>query len=131
MAEVIALSLAVLAAIFIGYPFYQARTRQIAFDSNSKLEDFEARKNELYTAIKDIDFDYQMGKLSEEDYQELRQKYKAEAVELLKRIDAMRQSRKKRRKGKAAKAGVRFCSQCGAQVGKNDRFCSECGAKLQ
>ena len=131
MAEVIALSLAVLAAIFIGYPLYQSRNRQVAFDLNHKLEDFEARKTEIYAAIKDIDFDYQMGKLSDEDYQEMRQKYKAEAVELLKRTDAMRRGRSKRRKSKGVKAGMSFCSNCGASIGKNDRFCSECGSKVQ
>ncbi len=127
MIEIIAISLAIVAAIYISYPFFQSRQKRISFDLNHRAEELEARKAQIYAAIKDIDFDYQMGKLSEEDYQELRSQYKAEAVQLLKQMDQLKRPRGKKHKAKAAQA---FCAQCGARVNPNDRFCANCGAPL-
>ena len=102
----------------------------MAFDVNHRIEDLEAKKIEVYKAIKDIEFDYEMGKLSREDYEELRSQYKAEAVNILKQMDQVRPGQR-RRAGKApARAGQRFCTQCGSPVHAQDRFCSNCGAAL-
>ncbi|HSC35488.1 MAG TPA: zinc-ribbon domain-containing protein, partial [Thermodesulfobacteriota bacterium] len=46
-------------------------------------------KDSLLTAIKDIEFDYGLGKLSREDFEELHGKYRAEAAGLLKEIDSL------------------------------------------
>jgi hypothetical protein len=43
-------------------------------------------KEDVYEAIKEMDFDYGMGKISENDYQELRSQYKTKAVEILKEL---------------------------------------------
>ena len=40
-------------------------------------------------ANKEMDFDFEMGKISEEDNQELKSEYKAKAVEILKRLDTV------------------------------------------
>lgn len=45
-------------------------------------------KSALFTALAEIEFDYKMGKMSEEDYQELKQKYKPEAVALLQKEES-------------------------------------------
>ena len=39
-------------------------------------------------SLKDLDFDFETGKLSKEDYQGLRKKYEAETIDVLKQIDA-------------------------------------------
>ncbi|WP_227762944.1 hypothetical protein [Zhaonella formicivorans] len=44
----------------------------------------EREKESVFTALAEIEFDYQMGKLSEEDYNFLQQKYKRQAVDILK-----------------------------------------------
>lgn len=126
----IAVVLAVAAAIFIGYPFYQSRKQKFSFESNHRAEELENRKAEIYAAIKDIEFDYQMGKLSEEDYLELREQYKSQAVDLLKKIDVEEQG-KQRRMGKKVKAAeIKFCVDCGMPVLGGDRFCTNCGTRL-
>ncbi len=131
MIELVAIALAILAAVYIGYPFYQARFRPFRFEANHRAEDLETRKAEIYAAIKDIEFDYQMGKLSEEDYTQLRNQYKAEAVQILKQLDAIAGAGVKPGKRKKAASAAAFCSNCGAPVRKSDRFCTECGASLQ
>ncbi|MCA9743063.1 MAG: zinc-ribbon domain-containing protein [Deferribacteres bacterium] len=127
MALVIAVVLSLVVIAYIGYPFYQSRQKRISFEVNHRAEELDTRKSEIYSAIKDIEFDYQMGKLSEEDYQELRGQYRAQAVALLKEIDEV-QGVPTSKKSKSS--NIKFCSQCGTPVSKGDQFCAECGADL-
>lgn len=55
--------------------------------SPGALETLTSRKEEVYGALKDIELDYRMGKLSWEDYEELRAAYRQKALCLLKAID--------------------------------------------
>lgn len=127
MALAIAVVFSLLAIAYIGYPFYQSRRKKISFELNHRAEELESRKTEIYAAIKDIEFDYQMGKLSEEDYKELKQQYRLEAVDLLKEIDKAEGIRPGNHGSPTA---VKFCSQCGVPASKSDHFCASCGAKL-
>ncbi len=60
----------------------------LATDVNPLKELYEQREA-IYTAIRELDFDYQTGKIAEEDYRPLRDRYVAQGVEVLKRIDAL------------------------------------------
>lgn len=131
MFEIVGICVAILAALFIGYPFFKPRNKEIAFELNHQAEDLLARKDEIYAAIKDIDFDYQMGKLSDDDYQTLRQQYKTDAISLLKKIDLMQGVGKGRHHHKGAAASGRFCAKCGEPATKDARFCARCGSALQ
>ncbi len=82
------------AAAFIALPFFKRRLNEEkpqgvnSIDPiEEKLREFNSEKESLYSALKEIDFDYYTGKLSKEDYDELEKKYKAEAVFILKEID--------------------------------------------
>ena len=48
-----------------------------------RINALQNQKESLYSAIRDIDFDYGLGKLSKEDYEELRLKYRVEAASVL------------------------------------------------
>lgn len=52
------------------------------------------QKEQTYVAIKELDFDYNMDKLSKEDYKDLSQTYKQEAVAILQKIDALSADKK-------------------------------------
>lgn len=52
-----------------------------------QIAEWEKQKADAYSAIKEAEFDRQMGKLSEEDYRFIREKYEARAVEALARLD--------------------------------------------
>ncbi len=52
---------------------------------------WEKQKTDAYAAIKEAEFDLQMGKLTQEDYQLLRDKYEARALEALAQLDRMRE----------------------------------------
>ena len=46
------------------------------------------QKDTLYTAIRDLEFDFQTGKVDQKDYAELRQQLEWEAVQILRLLDA-------------------------------------------
>jgi type II secretory pathway component PulM len=55
----------------------------------ARRDDLEAAKEAKYREIRDAELDYQTGKLSETDWRALDRSLRAEAVELLKRLDAV------------------------------------------
>ncbi len=94
METILALAIALLAALFISAPFFLRRGRAGGEEyfpdpRAEKAKDLGSRKDSLLTAIKDIEFDYGLGKLSREDFEELHGKYRAEAAGLLKEIDSL------------------------------------------
>ena len=94
MEIILALAIALLAAIFISIPFFfRSETKDGAEyfpdPAVEKVRELNSRKDSLLTAIKDIEFDYGLGKLSRADFEELHGKYRAEAASLLKEIDGL------------------------------------------
>jgi hypothetical protein len=91
---ILALVIALLAALFISMPFFFKRKtaggdEYFPDPRAEKSKELGSRKDSLLTAIKDIEFDYGLGKLSREDYEELHGKYRSEAAGLLKEIDSL------------------------------------------
>jgi hypothetical protein len=124
--------LTLLISFFIVSPIIIARNRKsgnLPARSNHHAGELIDRKETIYASIKEIEFDYEMGKLSEEDFQELRRQYKNEAVNLLKKIDQTQSKTSKSAKHKKGKA-VNYCSNCGNAVAASDKFCSSCGTNL-
>lgn len=60
-----------------------------AFKRN--LYDLERKKDLIISEILDIDFDYGLGKLNRQDYNEIKYKYKLKAAEILKQIDKIKE----------------------------------------
>jgi hypothetical protein len=82
------LALAVAVAVYIAAPF-TARPREIAAPEESSRERLLAERNTVLTAIRDLDFDFQTGKLLEVDYRTVREKYAVRGVAILKELDAL------------------------------------------
>jgi hypothetical protein len=55
----------------------------------ARRDDLEAAKEAKYREIRDAELDYRTGKLSEADWRALDRTLRAEAVGLLKRLDAL------------------------------------------
>jgi hypothetical protein len=53
----------------------------------AELAELEAAKEAKYREIRDAELDYKTGKLSDQDWRSLDRTLRAEAVELLKRLD--------------------------------------------
>ena len=52
-------------------------------------EELEAAKEAKYREIRDAQLDFEMGKLSREDHRAVDRELRAEAIEILKRLDAL------------------------------------------
>jgi hypothetical protein len=78
------------AAFIISEPL---RSRAKAADENLEAEvaELEAAKEAKYREIRDAELDFKTGKLSEPDFRALDRKMRAEAVELLKRLDQVQE----------------------------------------
>ncbi|HET9121801.1 MAG TPA: hypothetical protein VFN72_14825 [Solirubrobacterales bacterium] len=89
----LALVIVVLVAWFVTAPI---RNREPAASDDdpavAELADLEARKAAKYRQIRDAETDRASGKLTEEDYRRLDRELRAEAIDILKRIDRLQQS---------------------------------------
>ena len=85
--------LLILIPIFIGWPVLrQGPGRGEEGDSaEAELAELEARKQAKYREIRDAEADRASGKLSDEDYRRLDGELRREAIEILKRIDRLRE----------------------------------------
>ncbi len=54
-----------------------------------RISELEGRKDACLQYIKEVEFDYQLGKISEEDFLNLQQRYKGEVISLIKEIDLL------------------------------------------
>lgn len=55
----------------------------------SRAAELSARRDAIYAALRDADFDHLMGKLSDEDYQVVRNRYMLEAARVLRQLDQL------------------------------------------
>lgn len=56
-------------------------------EPDKQFDRWERQKKEAYAAIKEAEFDRQTGKLTEEDYEFLRERYEARALEALTQLN--------------------------------------------
>jgi hypothetical protein len=100
----------------------------------------EREKMLALRAIKELEFDRAMGKLSDADWQEMSGRLRARAARLMRQIDASGGYREQierdlqKRLGAAAAApapsAARTCAACATANDGDARFCKSCGSKL-
>ncbi len=84
----VSMALAIIIAAYIVQPLLvRSRASDAADPERDRLI---AERNRLYDAIRDLDMDVQTGKVLEQDYRALRERYTARGVEILKQLDALR-----------------------------------------
>lgn len=151
MTMIAALLVAALAIAFVAYPLLRRSTAAGSYTTrDDELDQLLAAREGAYRAIRDLDFDYQTGKLAEEDYRQLRAKYAARAVSVMQALDQrdeegeglaldtvleqeILEARRKIARPAAQtthQADVLTCPECGRERAPEDRFCAGCGASL-
>ena len=136
---------------WIMQPLLQREVRQNGFSPKPEdvLKELKNKKDGAYAAIRELEFDLSMGKLTEEDFQILKRQYTLEAVAYMKEMDKLELSPatfSKRvntapeeenelealaiRNRKPAKRKHIYCTSCGAKAAVESRFCSACGSNL-
>jgi hypothetical protein len=82
----IALVLSLGALAYVVWPLLKPGPAPVMVEDD-RLTELLGRKDAVLKAIKDLEFDYQVGKLSEEDYQLYDQRLRRQAVALLQQIE--------------------------------------------
>ena len=152
---IIGLFLLGLAVFVVALPFREKEAKGTGKTKAAASK--EGRREEVLFALRDLEFDYKTGKVSEEDYQPLHQQLMLEAARFIEaekeqeqQLEALIQNRRKTKSqakcqscGAPMEAGQKFCSKCGEAVknvscpscGKKiqagDLFCSSCGTRVE
>jgi uncharacterized protein YlaI len=103
--------------------------------------DLKRRRLVLYENLQDLDFEFQSGKISQNDYEALRQSYLAEAAELMMTAkelqklgeeDAVieREVAARRAQRRARMIEEYVCPKCGYENPVPVKFCGECGSSI-
>ena len=102
----------------------------------------EREKNLTLRAIKELEFDKAMGKLSESDWQEMSARLRVRAAGLMRQLDAGSGYREQIERDVTKRLGMppassttsatrgNFCTECGTGNEGDAKFCKNCGRKL-
>ena len=83
-------------AIVVLWPLLQSQDKAIPAEQSegqptlSALAQLQAEHEAVLISVRDLDFDYQTGKLTEDEYLAQRERLMQRGVEILKQIDAQR-----------------------------------------
>jgi hypothetical protein len=136
---VVMVLMAVGLVVFLGEPLLRRQSSHLLQPSSGReLEQLTLQKETLYTAIHDLDFDYQTGKVDQHDYTELRRDLEEEAIQTLRQLDAVdplaaldgeleRQIAVIRQSHLPHPTQEDICRSCGARRQDDGNFCAYCG----
>ena len=105
----------------------------------SPLAHLEDRKAAIYDNLRDLQFEYRLGKLSDEDYQRTKVSLQKELAVVLSEMEEIakrlglttKKSAPPARAPKAAPVAVQnTCPHCGAKFAHSMKFCGECGKAM-
>lgn len=89
----------------------------------------QERKQTIYENLRDLNFEYRLGKLSDADYEKTKTGLQNELAQVLAEIDRLEGSVPKRPAPRPA-PDPKLCPKCGAKFDKPMKFCGECGAAM-
>jgi hypothetical protein len=106
----------------------------------SPVQHLEDRKSAIYDNLRDLQFEYRLGKLSDEDYQRAKVSLQKELAAVLAEIEdtvkklglaTRRTAPPSKVQSQAAPAKAQNkCPHCGATFTRSMRFCGECGKAM-
>ena len=137
--------MAICVVIGVGEPLVRRWSYRVhGHEGRADTEQLLLQKEMLYGAIRDLDFDFQTGKVDQKDYAELRQQLEREAVHILRQLDAAdplvaldheieHRILALRRHNASTVCGSRqeSCFGCGTLLENGENFCPYCGQALR
>ena len=81
------IALASLVAIVVWRPLRNPERAELR--DQTRIEELRAAKEAKYREIRDAELDHRMGKLSREDWRAVDRELRAEAIEILRELDAL------------------------------------------
>jgi hypothetical protein len=87
-AILVSLTLLVLVAVYLYAPFVQGRARRVT-EEEHELSALLAERDRVINALQELDFDYKLGKIPEEDYPVQRAGLLQKGADILRQIDTL------------------------------------------
>jgi hypothetical protein len=124
---------------------------EVAQATGRRKKELEREKQSLLKALKELEFDHEMGKISDADFRDIGGQYRARAVRVLRQLDEQGADYKelveKELKARRAAAGapdardgdakdakaedkLGRCASCGTTNDSDAVFCKKCGKKV-
>jgi hypothetical protein len=82
-----------------------AGVRRAELDAEQELEELDAAREAKYREIRDADLDHRTGKLSDADFRAIDSTLRAEAIEILKALDEVREREQAAERGRTPAGG--------------------------
>lgn len=92
----------VLVIAIVAAPLRRGQAEQVERREASELAELESAKEAKYREIRDAEMDFRTGKLSQEDHRALDRQLRAEAIQLLRRIDRLKPAERSEQPAKQA-----------------------------
>ena len=103
-------------------------------DPVSPTQHLEDRKAQIYENLRDLQFEYRVGKLSDEDYQQTKLVLQKELAAVLAEIEKFGTGAVPVQAtvvpGPQKKAPANVCPHCNASFPNSMKFCGECGKAM-
>lgn len=103
-------------------------------ESETPIRPLEEAKARIYEGLRDLQFEYRVGKLSDEDYQAAKLELQKELARVLQQMDEAAPAGKPPAASKQVKVEKRaglVCPHCGAKFPSKLKFCGECGKSME
>jgi hypothetical protein len=137
-----------LAAFYVMTPLFKEPKGNLEVEllAETELDRLLNRKAIVYSNLKDLEFEYKMGRLSDADFRRLEAGFKGEAAVILQNLDQLGvennldeniereiASRKEKLRAPGKRDSQRQagqCPSCGADPVPGKKFCADCGHRL-
>jgi hypothetical protein len=100
----------------------------------SPFAHLDERKASIYENLRDLQFEYRLGKMSDNDYQTSKQDLQKELARVLAEVEKVAGGQQTKTKAAAATAPSKkaafICPHCNAQFPTALKFCGECGKPM-
>jgi hypothetical protein len=111
-------------------------------EPESPFQHLDERKAAIYENLRDLQFEYRLGKLSDADYQSTKKDLQKELAGVLAEVDKLKNGSAPARAVAAAMPGPQesepskirgkyVCDECGARFPSPLKFCGECGKPMK
>ena len=128
------IALVVLIAAALGLTLFVRAEDLPQPEPESPYRHLEERKTRIYDNLRDLQFEYRLGKLSDEDYQSAKIGLQKELGQVLAATEDMKAKLGETAPVPQAKAAPKVdplvCPHCGAKMPKAMKFCGECGKEM-
>ena len=118
----------------VAWPFLGPRLR--GGDGRPKApqpwDDLLSQRDTAYQALKELEFEYNLGNLSDADYSDLRDRYRTQAATILQKLDIETNISRPEDlpKSVSPQTPPLACASCGEGLEPGDTYCWRCGQRL-